>query len=150
MLFKPVQLANAPVVYVPPESPTATTLVGIVTDAMPGQLENAAFNTLVTVVEMTMSPLQHAPPCEDLSTQPVVTTSSDILLAEATATADAAPLSCSNLPICEDEEGAETDEAEVTITAKEQTKRKMWQRKRPARPFRGGLLKVRPLYWWRC
>jgi hypothetical protein len=150
MLVKPVQLTNTPVVDVAAESPTATTLVGIVTDVMPGQLENAEFATEVTLVEMTMSPLQHALDGYVLFTQPVVTTSSAILLTEATATADAAPLSCSNLPICEDEEGAETDEAEVTITAKEQTKRKMWQRKRPARPFRGGLLKVRPLYWWRC
>ena len=37
-LVRPEQLKNAPVVAVAAESPTATTLVGIVTDVMPGQL----------------------------------------------------------------------------------------------------------------
>ena len=46
--------------------------MGIVTDVRPVQRENAPFATLVMVVEMTMSPLQHAPFWEVLSTQPVV------------------------------------------------------------------------------
>ena len=72
-LVRPLHSANAPVDNdVAAESPTATTLVGIVTDVMPKQLENAAFNTLVMVVEMTMSPLQHALDGLVLLTQPVV------------------------------------------------------------------------------
>ena len=67
----PVQPANAPVDNdTAAESPTSNTLVGIVTDVMPGQIENAAFDTLVMVVEMTMSPLQHALDGVSLFSQP--------------------------------------------------------------------------------
>jgi hypothetical protein len=62
-------------------------LVGIVTDVMPGQLENAAFNTLATVVEMTMSPLQHALDGYVLFTQPVVTKLHENCTSEYTLTA---------------------------------------------------------------
>ena len=44
-----MQLANTPVVDDAAESPTSTTLVGIVTDVMPKHRENAPLATLVNV-----------------------------------------------------------------------------------------------------
>jgi len=79
-------------------TPIDLTLVGTVADVIE-QYRKALSLIDVMEVEMTMSPLQHKPPCEVLSTQPVVVTSSDILLlieatATATATADAGTFSC--------------------------------------------------------
>ena len=140
--------------------PKVLTLVGIVTVVIEHDWK-ALLPIDVTEAEMTMSPLQHKPPWEVLSTQPVVVDSGDILLlVEATVIADAVPSSCSTifsltvllcLPLSEDSE-AETDaeteteaEAEVALTGKRQMTRSTRRRKSSARPFRVGLLEMQPL-----
>ena len=135
--------------------------MGIVTDVMPVQPEKAKLSIDVMVVEMTIAPLEHAPPWEFLSTQSTVASSDNLLLADATVSADVVPPPCcSNFffcptillcsPLCEEEKEAKEAETEEIITGKKQLEsRTRRRRKSPARPFRGGLLEVVLPLWWR-